>query len=208
MQWNIELSADKPMIFFKADHTPAWLVRGACMVKHSALLKIKLIDRLEQKNWSNSLCLETISSLCFLCVTFWALFPCWRWNTERASSEANGCFSTESRRPCLGQILLPMGPGSPVTLGQSPITALQIQSCHGGSRAYPGYCRITNSKTCPGLPLAAAPTGAGGAAWQDGLCLLSLSPIMISLLAKAAKGWSNACWGKYANVSFLSFNQR
>lgn len=38
------------MIFFKADHTPAWLVGGACMVKPSALLKIKLIDQLEQKN--------------------------------------------------------------------------------------------------------------------------------------------------------------
>lgn len=56
--------------------------------------------------------------------------------------------------------------------------------------------------------LAVAPMWAVAAAWQDGLCLLSPSPVMISFLAKAAKGWSNACWGKYANVSFLSLDPR
>lgn len=49
MQWNIELSADKPMIFFKANRAPAYLVRGEWVVRGSAMLKIKLIDQLEQK---------------------------------------------------------------------------------------------------------------------------------------------------------------
>lgn len=90
MQWNIELSADKPMIFFKADHTPAWLVRGACMVKHSALLKIKLIDRLEQKKlkqllvpWNNflfmfSLC-DLLSFVSLLALKHWTSFQWSQW---------------------------------------------------------------------------------------------------------------------------------
>lgn len=45
------------------------------MVRCIALLKIKLIGQPEQKNWSSSLCLGTISPVCFLCMTFQAFFP-------------------------------------------------------------------------------------------------------------------------------------
>lgn len=72
-----------------------------------------------------------------------------------------------------------------------------------------GLSRIMHKNQQQAVPwpgAGGAATWAGGAAWQDGLCSVPLSPAMISLLAKAAKGWANACWGKYANVSFLSFN--
>jgi len=74
-------------------------------------------------------------------MTFLSSFPCWHRDAELASTEANGCFSLTAADPgwvefcCWWGLTLPV---PIVTLDQSLITALQIQSYHAGSRAYPG----------------------------------------------------------------------
>lgn len=174
MQWNIELSADKPMIFFKADHTSAWLVRGACVVKHSALLKIKLIDQLGQKNWSSSLCLETISPLCFLCVTFWALFPCWRWSTERASSEANGCC--RMHQTLLGSNSAASGAWLSCDVRSEPHYSSANPELLCWLQGWSWIMQNNQQQDVPWPRVGSGSDVSRGSCWQDGLCLLSSAP--------------------------------
>lgn len=89
-----------------------------------------------------ALCALEQLPLCFLCVTFWDFFPCWHWDAELTSTEANGYFFHWMQQTPAGlnsaadgADLLPL---LVVTLDQSPITPLQIQSHHTGSGGYPG----------------------------------------------------------------------